>query len=650
MRLRLLQFPDLPCHAGPHRRWSSVAWALCATLLLLPPAARAQRKLAPDQNPRNAAPTAAKDEDPVGQSTTIGYGVSLLEAWDIEGAEKFAAELEKRAPADPGTKYLLGRIAFEEGEYTKAADLLKEALGPNAAESDDYQLAAAAENEARGTVVEETPHFTIRYKPGKEAALIPYAEQTLEAAYAALTKDLDYAPPRKIRIELYSSPKVLAKVSSLTEEAIKTSGTIALCKYNRLMVTSPRALWRGYEWQDTISHEFTHFLLTRKSHNTVPIWLQEGVAKYLETRWRGPAGLALDPAGEALLARALKQNKLITFAQMHPSIALLPSQEDAATAFAEVFTAVEFMDKRVGMAGVRAVVDNMKNGMEEEQAVAAGLKMPFAQFEAQWKKAIRARPAPKAAPALEKLVFKDERATETRKEREKSYERGELGTLANVEAREHAHLGELLRARGRLQPAALEYEKAIALSGPTHPALARKYALTKLAQGEGAKAEKTLRASLAEYPEDETNHLLLGRVLIETGHEDEAREHLLIANQRDPFDEEIHLGLLAVARKTGDAGLESREKDVLRILTGEKLTWRAAEPGRSTLYGYLRIESPAGAHVLIDGVDTGLTTPVADEPVPAGDHIIRMEVPNGAPVERKVTIVPDTLVPFPPAS
>lgn len=598
--------------------------------------------------PRPTRP--ARDEDPVGQSTTVGYGLSLIEAWDIEGAAKFADELGKRQPDDPGTKYLQGRVAFEQGDYTKAVTLLKEALGPGADQNDDYKLAVATENEAKNTVVEETPHFRIRYKPGRDAALVPYMQEAVESAYAALTKDLGYAPPEKIRIEIYPSPKTLAKVSSLSEEAIKTTGTIALCKYNRLMVTSPRALWRGYEWEDTIAHEFTHFLVTRKSKNTVPIWLHEGIAKYLETRWRGPAGLALDPSGEALLQHAVKTDKLISFARMHPSIALLPSQEDAATAFAEVFTAVQFMDRHGGMAVIRTVIEGLTKGLTDEKAVAAALKMPFSQFEGQWKQSLKTRTPPKTVVPLEKLVFKDERVQEKKEEREKSYERGELGSLPNPEARKHGHLGELLRARNRLAPAAQEYEKAIALVGATYPALARKYALTKIAMHQGADAEKVLRASLGVFAEDETNHLLLGRILLETNRPAEARDHFLVANQRDPFDEAIHLGLHAAGQQLNDTGLASREKDVLKILSGSKNTWRAAEPGKETLVGYLRVENPPGARVLIDGVDTGLKTPVADEPVPAGEHVIRIEVPNGPPIEQTITITPDALVPFPPAS
>jgi tetratricopeptide (TPR) repeat protein len=436
-------------------------------------------------------------------------------------------------------------------------------------------------------------------------------------------------------------------VSSLSEEAIKTTGTIALCKYNRLMVTSPRALVRGYEWQDTITHEFTHFLVTRKSRNTVPIWIHEGIAKYEETRWRGKAGLALDPGGEALLARAVKQDKLITFERMHPSMALLPSQEDAATAFAEVFTAIQFVDEKVGMAGVRAIIDALKAGKSDREAVGGALGTSFEKFESSWKQALRARPAPKVAPGFEKMVFKDDPKKDSKEERKKAYEQGELGTLPNAEARKYAHLGELFRARQRNGPAALEYEKAIALAGPTHPALARKYALVMIDLGRNPEAQKVLEQSLAVFPDEETNHLLLGDLLAKAGRGAEAKTHLLIANQRDPFDADIHELLAQVAKAEKDAGLLAREQDVLKILKGEKLTWRAAQPGAVAALAYLRIEAPAGAKVLVDGVDTGLTTPVQEHPVTSGKHVVRLELPDGKSVEHTVEFAPDEIVPFP---
>jgi len=580
-----------------------------------------------------------------------GAGEQILreiKAWDIEAASKLAKQLEATAPDDRGTKYLAGRVAFEQGDYDRAVTLIGEALGPAADRSEDYRLALGAQSETKGAVIEESAHFAFRYKPGKDAALIPYAMESMEAAYAALTKDLGYEPSGKIRVEFYGTPRALARVSSLSEQAIKTTGTIALCKYNKLMVTSPRALVRGYEWLDTISHEFVHYLVTHKTRDSVPIWLHEGIAKYLETRWRGAAGLALDGGQEALLARAVKTGKFVTFEQMYPSIALLPSQEEAALAYAEVFTFIQYVDKTLGMAGVRAILDALKSGLSDREAVSKVMGAPFAKVEATWQTALRARPVPKLAPGIEKLVFKDDVKKETKQDREKSYERGELGTLPTPDSRRYAHLGELLRARSRLAPAAYEFDKALRAGGRGHPALARKYALTMMALGKNDDAERELKASLDLWPDEETNHLLYGRLLLGKGKAAEAKGHFLLANQRDPFDDEIHAGLVAVAKATNDAGLGARESEVLAILAGKKTTWHAAPPGEAATQAFLRIEAPTGAKLLIDGVDTGLTTPVAEHPLPAGKHLIRLEPAGAAPIEKSLEFAPDELTPFSP--
>ena len=61
------------------------------------------------------------------------------------------------------------------------------------------------------------------------------------------------------------------------------------------MLLSPKALLKGYDWLDTAAHEYTHHVLTQKSRNRAPIWLQEGLAKWFEDDWRG--GRRADLAG-----------------------------------------------------------------------------------------------------------------------------------------------------------------------------------------------------------------------------------------------------------------------------------------------------------------------------------------------------------------
>ena len=75
------------------------------------------------------------------------------------------------------------------------------------------------------------------------------------------------------------------------------------------MIVSPKALVRGYPWLDTLTHEYTHYIVSRVSRNSVPIWLHEGLAKFEERRWRGPSGGGLPPAMDNLLSQALARKR-----------------------------------------------------------------------------------------------------------------------------------------------------------------------------------------------------------------------------------------------------------------------------------------------------------------------------------------------------
>ena len=305
-----------------------------------------------------------------------------LEAWDVAGAAKALDELVHAHPGSAEAAYFRGRVLFEQGKYDEAAKAYAEAQerGAGSAPENDARLARAAAEETKGNEVFESAHFVLRTRPGKDTLLAPYALEALEKAYTGLTKDLGIEPPQKVRVEIYDSARSLARVSPLTIDQIKNSGTIALCKYNRLMVTSPKALLRGYPWLDTVSHEFVHYLVTQKGRNTVPIWLQEGLAKFLETRWRGAPGMAVDDMSISLLQDAAKKDKLIPFAKMHPSIAMLPTQEQAALAFAEVEAAIRLLYQRGGQAALTELVSAMASGMTDEQAVAQAYGKGFEEF------------------------------------------------------------------------------------------------------------------------------------------------------------------------------------------------------------------------------------------------------------------------------
>jgi tetratricopeptide (TPR) repeat protein len=302
----------------------------------------------------------------------------------------------------------------------------------------------------------------------------------------------------------------------------------------------------------------------------VPIWLQEAMAKYLESRWRGPAGKALPPSSRALLADRVKRNTLIPFAKMHPSMAKLPSWQDAATAFAEVFFAAEYLDKEHGRKALRGIVESMGTGTSDQQAVEAVTGHSFPTFERNWMAYLKAQPAVRAQPAgAEKPVLRDPKAPVTAPEakgREIGFQ--DFADVQEPAARRYAHLGELFREHGRFGAAAEEFGHAHGLVGSKYESVANKYALALFAIHRVDEAEKVLLGALEEHPGSAPTQVHLGRIYLSRGDWRRAKDAYRAAIAQDPFDPEIHLALVRAAEGLKDVPLTERARSAAVVLTG----------------------------------------------------------------------------------
>ena len=88
---------------------------------------------------------------------------------------------------------------------------------------------------------------------------------------------------------------------------------------------------------------------------------------------------------EHLLAKALHSGKLIPFDAMHPSMAKLPSAEDATLAFAEVANAIAYLHQKGGMAALRDAIKRVAAGEDARAAVAAAAGGSWPDFERGWR-------------------------------------------------------------------------------------------------------------------------------------------------------------------------------------------------------------------------------------------------------------------------
>ncbi len=480
----------------------------------------------------------------VARAASPDHVYGLVEEQRIEEAAKELEPLVRARPHDPEVAFVDGDLALHRGEYARAAERFGDAMKLRGRVGDEAKqlrdLARATDETTKGYVALRGKHFVVWHKPGKDDLLAPYALDALEKAMTALGDDLGWQPKEPVRVEIYPEVADLARVSTLTLKEIETSGTIALCKYNRLMIVSPRALVAGYPWIDTLNHEFTHYVVTRISRNTVPIWLHEGIAKFEERRWRGPSGGGLTPVMEHLLATGIAHKHMITFAEMHPSMAKLPSQEDTALAFAEVYTVVEFLHEKNGWAGLRALIKHFADGKP----------LALDEVEASWKSWLhgkKLRMHPGLLPAESELRFKKGAGKTTEASEDDSSRIGE------ERARKLARLGGMLRARHRLVAAATEYEKAQQIVGAGHPSVANKLARTYLELGDAQRAIAAAEPALELYPDQAGPNATLGEAWLRKGDNKKAAQYLEAALAINPFDPAVHCGLGQAWRALKDA-------------------------------------------------------------------------------------------------
>jgi tetratricopeptide (TPR) repeat protein len=509
------------------------------------------------------AAVSTSNPPPAGMSnltTAVQEIDGMLSAWRFKDAAAALATLEKAAPNAPETQYLVGYQKFLTGDYDGAVRALgaaEQAAPSNPEIRSLAELARAARDAVQDDREERSAHVVVRYA-AEDAVLMPYARDTLEAAYAALHADLGFDAELPIRVEFYRSPSDLAAVSSLSVAEVARTGTIALCKWARLMVTSPRALAYGYPWLDSINHELVHYAVSTLTQDRAPVWLQEGLAKFLERRWREPPGGRIPPPMEHLLAKALRANHLISFEAMHPSMAKLPSAEDATLAFAEVENAVAYLYDKGGMAALRDAIGRVAAGEDARQAVAAAAGGGWPEFEHGWRAFMVAQHY-RTFPAIDISTTHVRKANAIASGRNPAEEDALSSTLKAGAPYRYLRLGNMLLRRERPRAAVTEYEKGakavVAGGGVRGDPSANwvfpvKLGRTYLALGEPERALKALAPVQALYPDLPWTNLIAGEAQLALGDTPAAIVSLRASLATNPFDPQVHCALAAAYGKT----------------------------------------------------------------------------------------------------
>jgi len=491
----------------------------------------------------------------------------LVQDWRYEEAEKVVREIESLAYQEKNSivkfqaESFLAKHYFYLGDYKNGYNWAKEARELGIKGDKDFEefysrLGYLAE--LFSSAKQETSiHFRIKWVNPKDEVLVEPGLEVLEKAYQALTRDFNFYPEgEKILVEIYPGVSELGVAVGLGEQMLRDSGTIAVCKYRRIMMVSPRALAFGYDYLTTLSHELVHFFIYARNGDTVALWLHEGLAKSMESSYLGKTG-ELGLISQSFLVSAIKNNELITFEQMSPTFAKFKSPKQGQLAFAEVCTMVEYIKEKCGRHSWIEILDLSRQKKNDKQILEGVCGESFSELWEGWKSWVLSKNWQEIPGAMVlKMEFK-EQSGEVKEDEE--IETGRAG--------EYARLGDLLRDRGEYQASAVEYKKALSYD-PYHPKLLNKLGLALLLSGDYKSSIETFIKLTKFYPTYSTGFVNLGLAYLSAGEEEKAIWAFEKTLELNPFNPTPYRKLIEIYLKNGKTRPAEKMKEKLEIIKG----------------------------------------------------------------------------------
>ncbi len=354
--------------------------------------------------------------------------------------EKARAELAKADPNDLHVVLAKARLALYEEDCDLAAALLSRSDA--AALEGGRDIADIARGCARvtaATVVDtaDAAAVVVRYQDEADRALTPLIVETVMKARVALTRDLGVEWKKPTRITVVRDLLSLSAMTGLPYKAAQTTGTVAVAKWGRVTILSPRASRHGFAIRDTLAHELTHLAISMQTHERAPLWLHEGVARRQEARWREPGIFDERPTPEAVVLRGMALKLDLPLDKLGPSIAMLPSADAAMVAFAEVTSFVKYFVESSSPDALARLLLALREARNVDDALKQVSNKALAQWDVDWRAQLLKMKSEPLSPMF-----------------------GLGATPPGIgDSRERARLAELLFGRGHAPEALVELDK-----------------------------------------------------------------------------------------------------------------------------------------------------------------------------------------------
>jgi hypothetical protein len=275
----------------------------------------------------------------------------------LQRARKVAPNSADVAKLTGWAYYGLNRLAPAVEEWKRAQEIHPDEDVAAALAKAERDLAAEREFREDGS-----EHFVLKYDGSSVSALAPGILQQLESDFQSVSTTLNYRPSERIGVLLYTSQAFADITHARSWVGALNDGRIRIPIQGLTSVTP--------ELARVLRHELTHSLVGGKTRGRCPVWLQEGIAQWID-------GSQMTPGGAA---------KLLALYDRHedPSLALLEGswmnfdQEFAANAYGWSLAIVESLTRAGGPSDIEHLLERVAVDSSTEAAVRSSLGFDYA--------------------------------------------------------------------------------------------------------------------------------------------------------------------------------------------------------------------------------------------------------------------------------
>jgi hypothetical protein len=302
--------------------------------------------------------------------TLIHLSVVHYQTGDYRPAENLLLDALKAQDNDSYAHYLLGEVYYAQDQVSAAIREWETAVRQGADSSLEAKI-KKAKNEA-GTHNElgelHSLHFILRYdRQVSDYNLGEKIQVTLEQLYSRLTSQLLSDGPSTITVILYPQQAYFDITKAPRWSGALFDGKLRIPAKGLYAVTP--------DLESVLLHELTHCFLHAACQDRCPTWFHEGVAQFMEGKSASTQ--------KKVLAEFSSRQQLFALKQLGAGFMNLSPQQ-AAVAYVEGLSAVEFLVEKNGATILQKLVDSMRQNYTFDQALQATAGKTTTVLQTEW--------------------------------------------------------------------------------------------------------------------------------------------------------------------------------------------------------------------------------------------------------------------------